>query len=196
MFQFFSDLLKAFQNANGGHKLLLVLLLIAGCAGVVCWERWTAGFRLGKLERSARILEQVSHVDGVDTNQVRTLSRHIATQLEDILGLQQVTVPTHSYAVRFGMGFIPWFILSLVFLPSVARQGKSEASAVFGAWAVGAIVAALCAFFPEGRWPWRHVLKYPIAVLVLAFLCGMVAAIGSATRTKIRQQQAEHPPAN
>jgi hypothetical protein len=196
MFQFFSDLLKAFQNATGGHKILLVLLLCAGCAGVVCWERWTAGFRLGKLERSARILEQVSHLDGVDTNQVRILSRHITTQLEDILGLQQVTVPVHSYAVRFGMGFVPWFVLSLMFLPSVVRKGRSEVSAVIGAWAFGAIVAAICAFFPEGQWPWRYVLKYPIAVLVLAFMCGMVAAIGSATRRKIRQRQTEQPPTN
>ena len=188
MFEFFTHLLKAFQNASKRQVAALIAFLIVLFIGVVCWERWTAGFRLTKLERASSILEHISRINGVDTNQVVTLLTNITDQLADILVKQAASVG-HSFLVRLGLGFSPWFVLSLLFVPSVLRKGKKEASAVFGVWAIGTISAFICAFLPEGQWPWRHVLIYPGSSFLLFMIFVIVVAVGASSATKKKTEQ-------
>jgi len=185
IFQFLSDLLKALLNSSGWQKLILVILLAVACVGLVGWERWTAGFRLTKLERSVRIIEQVSHIQGVDTNQVLTLSHHIMKQLAEVLRPDGESIaPMHPYSRRLVMGIIPWLLMSILLIPSALRKAESVWSLFIGVFVIGGIVAAGLANLPEGQWPWRYVLWYPIAVFLISFFCGLIAAILSGAKSR------------
>jgi hypothetical protein len=184
MFEFFTHLLNAFQNASKRNIVALFAFLFVICIGCFFWERWTASFRLTRLERASGILEHVSHVPGADTNQVIILSGRIVRQLADIIGLEEAPSKKHSFALRLILGFCPWFLLGLLFVPTALRKGKREASAIFGAWAVGIIFAVICAFLPEGQWPWRYLLVYPSISFVVFMGLMVVIALTASTKQK------------
>ena len=184
MFEFFTHLLKAFQNTSKQNIVALFGFLLVMSVGGFLWERWTASFRLTKLERASGILEHISRVNGIDTNRVVVLSEQIIKQLADIIRVGEPPSKKHNFILRLALGFCPWFLLGLLFIPTVFRKGKAEAGAVFGAWAVGFIFAFVCAFLPEGQWPWRYLLIYP-SISFLAFM-GLVVVVAVSASTKQR----------
>ena len=100
----------------------------------------------------------------------------------DIIRVGEAPSKKHNFILRLALGFCPWFLLGLLFTPTLFRKGKTEAGAVFGAWAVGFMFAFVCAFLPEGQWPWRYFLIYP-SISFLAFM-GLVVVIAVSASKK------------
>ncbi len=191
MFEFFTQLLATFQQASRRQlfalfTFLAILVLVAGL-----WERWTAGFRLTKLERATAILEHVSQIPGTDTDAVQRLADHVTGQVAAILAIPGPSAVSHTYLTRVGVSFLVWFGLSLFMLPSVLRKSKSKGATLLGVLILNLLPALLSGLFPEGNWPWRHVVLYPLVVLVITFFIGLVAAIAIPSFVKARDM-AQH----
>lgn len=105
MFEFFTQLLTAFQKATRKQIIgLLTFLAVLGLAFIL-WERWTANFRLTKLERATAVLEHLSQLPGSDTNTIQRLSNHVVMQVTEILDLPSPS-KKHSYLSRVLLGFL------------------------------------------------------------------------------------------
>jgi hypothetical protein len=108
-----------------------------------------------------------------------------------ILALPGPAAVSHPYLTRVGVNFLVWFGLSLFMLPSALRKSSSKGATFMGVLILNILSALLCGLFPEGNWPWRHVVLYPLALLAVTFLAGLVAAIAIPSFVKARDR-AQH----
>ena len=176
MFEFLSSILKLWQGSSNKQRFGLVFFVIVIFLGVVLFEKWTAGFRLSRLEHSASILQIVAQVPEVNTNEVSAIAHSITTQLSDIVGCSQKETNGHSLFVRYLFSLIPWFFLGAILFVSALRKDRSEISAAYGIWGFGIIFSILAMFLPEGNWPWPHIAIYPLLFLIVFIGFTMIIA--------------------
>ena len=193
MFEFFNNILKLWQGSSRRQRgsLVILFIVIVLCVGV--YERWTAGFRLAKLERSAHILQTVAQVPAADTNALAVITHSISSQLADVVGTARAESTGHSLITRFLIGLVPWFALGLLFVPSALRKDRSELSAAYGAWGFGIFFSLLAMFLPEGPWPWPHILVYPFLSLIVFIGFVMVIASSRGKKSQDKKSQTTKP---
>jgi len=180
------ELLSMLQTASRKQLLLClgILVLIGIAAGL--WEHWTAGFRLTKLERAAGILEHIATVPGNDATNAKRIADHITHQVAAILDVPSASLPQHSYLQRVAIGGAGWFGLNMLIALTTFRRNERKASTFLGMTFASLLPALVAGLFPDGSWPWRHLLWYPVGTTVGIFFLALVAAIIIPSFTKAR----------
>lgn len=191
MFEFFNNILKLWQGSSKSQRGGLIAFFICLILAVGVYERWTAGFRLSKLERSAEVLTAVSQVPSTSTNDVASIAQSITSQLADVVGVDNGVVKRRSLISRFLVGLVSWFLLGLAFVPNAIRKDRSELTAAYGAWGFGVFFSVLAMFLPQGHWPWPHLLVYPILSLIIFMGFVMAISASSSKKTKIETTEPE-----
>jgi len=188
MIDFLTQIIRTLQNASKKQigELLLILTLIA--IGVALYERWTASFRLSKLQRAASVVESLAKAHNISTDRLNIVSTAIIAQLQEVICPDHIAGKRQAKGLRFLVGLTPWIALSLFFLPGIIRKGD-EMHAIWGAWAFGVITSFCTMFFPEVYWPWFHLLVYPFVVLFSAFIVGLVAGFRNNVRHRLDQEK-------
>lgn len=182
MFDFLVNVLKLWRESSNRQRIGLVFFVVVIFLGIVLFEKWTAAFRLSRLDRSASILQIVSQVPEVNTNAVSAIAHSITTQLSAIVGCSQKETQGHSLFVRYLVSLIPWCFLGVIIYISVHRKDRSEISGVYGVLGFGVFFSFLAMLLPEGKWPWTHIAIYPI--LFFAVIIGLTMIFASSHGTK------------
>ena len=193
MYESIPQLVKAFQIDSWKQVRGLILSLAIIALGVTIYERWTATFRLSRLDKAASILDKVVNVGCVDSNQAVSVSNEIITQLRTVISNEKKTHPTHTYISKFIVGLVPWFLFAITLKRAffVSKKNNSEVGAFWPVVIFGMMVSLLAMFLPEMKWPWAHIAYYPLAVFVAFVGIGTISA--GVSKSRINSDKEKKP---
>lgn len=186
--------LKFFFAELTWRKLLAAFILLA--LGFGCYERYTASFRLGRLQQATELLARLQEVQARSTNSTPDLERaRTALMVQAVQAIEEKPVSldfipsTLTFSIdgmwKFIAGGVLWFAVGLFQLSKIkTKQGRNTLLSLL-------IVAAASGFVaiqvPAIWWPWFHILIYPwlfIAAVASAFvpIAIIAPALGAAQR--------------
>ena len=175
-FQFFEKLVTQFTWRCLG---LVMSLLLVVFVGFVIYESYTGAFRLGRMERTVRILEALAELE--DNAAVRQdpalleVHKRLCTQLVVLTGGSPSGLALPPPLLKTLAAILPWLVLIIPFLCQRVRGDESAGKALLGVLAIGALFTIVGGFLPLSDRTWLNYWVYPwvsffsALVLILVF---------------------------
>jgi len=177
--------LKLPEKITKRHIGIVLLIFLCVVIGMFVVEYYTSYFRFSRLVKATQLLKDLSDIkDKIqDDEKLRNVHEAILANLEDILGIEAAQLKEHSRFWKFVLGFIPWFLLSTLFIPSI-KKGRRDLNVLYGVWIIGCFFAFISMFLPELFWPWLHLIVYPILLIVLFAILSIVFTMRASSEEK------------
>ena len=177
----FAELLRYFHKPSLSKILTVLGILGAGLLAVLCYELYTASFRLERLQKAADLFVRLEEIRLHGTNSPPEMRRAYTALIDQTTEaieekpvslrhlFAQFTLSTDSLW-KFLAGAGLWLVLALLQLPRAAtRPGKDR---FLGLILLAVASGSVGMFVPQVGWPWFHLLLYPwlflLAMLVAA----------------------------
>jgi len=177
LFEALGQLISDFSWRRAGSALLVLVVILLG---FVIYESYTAAFRLGRIERTARILSSLAELEeSQGLRQDESLSQvytELTRRLEALAAGTTSGTGIPSHLARILAAFAPWFLVGLGFLWQRSRGDKSAGKALGGVVVMSVpfvIGGALLPQMPNGiinylAYPWGSFLFFIVVILVLS----------------------------
>lgn len=192
-------LLKFFVEFSWRRLVAVLIVTILIVFGFLMYERYTSGFRLGRLQKQAELLAALNQLHAANIRADPRLTQmydrlvvdtDAASQTEP-LSITFFSLPAGMFTngiAKFFAGAAPWAFIGVFFIRGIFRGDKSSGSAFLGMIVFVVLFGTIGAALPTIWWPWFNLWIYPICHFLL-FLLGVLIYSIRATR-KQRQSNA------
>ena len=146
------------------HIITLIVLFLVFVGSVILYESYTSNFRLSRLDKATRLLHELVDLRPLvqADEQMKSTYSALVSALDDITGSVQPAVHKHSWLLRLLGGFWLWYLFGV----AISKSTPKDNNARYGIWIMGLLVAVVCSFLPESRWPWYHFIVYPLGSII------------------------------
>ena len=164
--------------------ILVITFLVLTALSIILYERYTSTFRLTRLETATHLLKELVELKPrVESDpDLKTTHDSLLSALNSIVGtveVEQKHTP-HSFTARLIGGLWMWIIFGI----AMGNSNSTDKTARYAVWVLGTIISLICVPLPEGAWPWRHYLLYPIVSISMIFLALMILGITASSKEK------------
>jgi hypothetical protein len=175
VFQAFERLVTQFSWRRLTFWILFFIVVVTGFWS---YERYTAQFRLRKLEHATALLERLELLrrqpNALQDTTLASAFREIRDQLDTVLR-QTSLMPAVSPTVWKGIaGAAPWLLLALAFVPSVRRGESDTAAAIAGVLILAVVFGVLGIVLPTALGPNLLYIVYPLGSFFFIMLIALV----------------------
>lgn len=187
--------LKFFSEFSWKRLLAIVIVAILVAVGFILYERYTSGFRLGRLQKQAELLVTLNQLQTANIHSDPRLGKiydRLAADADDAAQTKPLTIsflalPSGMFnhvIAKFLAGAAPWAFIGLFFIPGILRGDKGSASALLGVTVFIVLFGAIGAVLPNIWWPWFNLWIYPIGHFFLLVILVVVFAVRSGKKQK------------
>ncbi len=171
---------------RAGSALLVLVVLLCAFA---MYESYTASFRLGRVDRAARILNNLVALEdneGIKTDEALSeIHAKLVNRLGQLTDFSKPDSTVVSRLLRALTAFLPWFLLILAFGRRRGRGDKSAGSALGGTIVLAIPFVVGGVLLPQMHLGLINYIVYPWG----SFLCFAVIALIASKATKRRRQE-------
>ena len=200
MGEFLAELTKLL-NTPTRRKVLTVLGILLLCAAVILiYERYTATFRLSRLQKEHELLIRLEEVQKGQTNynnELRLAREALTTHTVELLQEKPLSLAfvsanlTLSWdtAVKFIFSSLGWWAIVLYnFTLNKSIVSKGD---IYGNITIAIVAGVAGAMFPAFLWPWFHLLIFPFlfAISILSLVLSIGLLITSFRSAKQKAQR-------
>lgn len=199
MADFFTELLKILGTPTRARLFGLLFLMGFCTLALLSYERYTATFRLSRLEKQTELLTRIRELQMQGTNSAPELEkarRALIDQAIQVIEEKPITLEFVPSKLSFSMdslkkffaGALFWLVIAACHIPKIkSKEGKDTFSGVL----VCAIISGFAGLFvPPIWWPWFHVLIFPwlfLAILTIAMIPFIIISVNFGTAKKKAQ---------
>lgn len=174
------ELLKSVVGGSQNKITTLVSLLLLAGVVFIAYERFTASFRLGRLQREAVLLSQIQEIQAKGTNamtpelsQLNTvlLSNASKTITENRFSLEFIPSKlsfSFDSLWKFLTGGILWLAVGVYFL--LKKKTPDYKNTFWGYVTLAGVSGIAGLFVPSIGWPWFHLLIFPWLLIIGIFI--------------------------
>jgi len=176
LFQFFEKLVTQFSWRRLGMALTLLAFVFVG---FTVYESYTAAFRLGRIERTARVLEALVKLEANETLYQNPALTEVHRKLVDRLALLTGVGPSGEVLppvlLKALSAVFPWLTVCIPFLWQRARGDESAGKALLGVIVIAVPLVIIGGVLPLSRHTWINYWAYPwgslfcVLTLILLF---------------------------
>ncbi len=188
--------LKFFSEFSWRRLLAIVIVGMLVAVGFILYERYTSGFRLGRLQKQADLLVTLNQLQAANIRSDPRLAKiydRLVADADDAAHTKPLSISffappsgMFSHAVaKFLAGAAPWAFVGLFFIRGILRGDKTSASALLGVIVFIVLFGVIGAALPNVWWPWFNLWIYPIG----HFLLFVIAVVLYTVRSGRRQSQ-------
>jgi hypothetical protein len=194
---FITELIKYLGSPTRGKWPILITTIVFGLILLVSYERYTATFRLGRLQKESDLLARLQETQMRSTNvldpelirlQAVLLANAAKTIEEKPISLEFVPSKlTFSFDSlwKFVWGGSLWLVFAIIWLPkSKTKEGKEQIKGFFVLAVVSGVIGL---FVPPIWWPWFHIFIFPWLLIICFFIAIAPFAIVIANFQKARK---------
>ncbi|EMI20528.1 membrane protein [Rhodopirellula maiorica SM1] len=166
--QFFEKLVTEFTWRRLGFILALLFLAI------ICttfYEMYTGHFRLGRIERAADLLtqlsEQAEQISESKSDDAKEVHKALLNDLAAYVSPEPVQVSAPDWLWKAGAAAVPWLLLAIVFY----FVTEDDFGNLLGGLLIVAIpIAFIGAVLPDFSRSWINYYGYPIGAMILVLV--------------------------
>jgi competence protein ComGC len=197
MADFFAELLKIFSEPTWRKIAMVLSLVLASLVALLVYERYTASFRLSRLQKETELLTRLQEIQNRGTNRSPDLDRaQMALVVQTVQAIEEKPfalefVPTRlTFSMdslwKFFAGGTIWWVYGLFQLSKIkTKEGKKE---FYGTLSIALIMGFFAMFVPPIWWPWFHIFIYPWLLMVAVIVVLLPLAIPAFGRAKKKAQ--------
>ncbi len=203
MGDFFTELLKTFTEPGRKQLTAIVFVVISVCLGFVgflAFERYTASFRLSRLQKEVDVLTRLMEIEKSSGNEpskeLQKARKALIEHTAGIIAEQPVSLAFVPSSLRFSIEsfwkFIAsgaiWWVYVLVCL--LKFKSKKDKPKILEPLMVGGVVGFIGIFVPAIWWPFFHIFIFPLLLLaaVAAVVLPVVIIVSNLQLAKKRAQ--------
>jgi hypothetical protein len=189
--------LKFFSEFSWRRLIAVIVVALLIGLGFILYERYTSGFRLGRLQKQAELLVTLNQLQSGNIRSDPRLGRIYDRLVADAdsaaqakpLSITFFSFPSGLFShalAKFLAGAAPWALVGLFFIRGILRGDKTAGSAFLGILVFIVLFGVIGAALPTWWWPWFNLWIYPIGHFII-FLAAVVfyAARSTKKRSKL-----------
>ena len=166
------DTFALLGSLNWERLIVIVLALAIGIGITLAYEAQTHHFAIERIDRTADVLTKLESLrKNVEENSGAEQSKVILDSLyAQILSISQQTesyLELRKSNLKFAIGFLPWLVMSLIYLTFEGGDGERSWIGFFGALVFGGIFGGIGAVLPDFWWPWGNLAIYPFGIWII-----------------------------
>jgi hypothetical protein len=176
---FITELIKFLGSPTRGKWPVLITLVFLALAILIGYERYTATFRLGRLQKEANLITQLQEIQARGTNmmtpqlnelEATLLTNATLTIQESPISLKYVPSRlTFSFDSlwKFLFGASMWLLFALIYF--FKAKTPAEKNTIKGFIVLSILSGFAGLFVPPIWWPWFHIFIFPW-LFIIGFL--------------------------
>jgi hypothetical protein len=182
--------LKFFAEFSWKRLLATLVVALLIVIGFMLYERYTSGFRLGRIQKQAELLVTLNQLQTANIRSDPKLGKiydRLVADADDAAQTKPLSIsffvfPSSMFShviAKFLAGGAPWTLIGLFFIPGILRGDKGSASALLGVTVFVVLFGVIGAVLPNIWWPWFNLLIYPTGHFVLLLTLVIIYAVRS-----------------
>jgi len=193
---FITELIKYLGSPTRGKWPILITIIVFGLTLLVGYERYTATFRLGRLQKESDLLARLQEIQMRSTNamtpELIRIQAVLLTNAARTIGERPISLEFVPTKLTFSFdslwkcfwGGSLWLAFAILWLPkSKSKEGREQIKGFFVLAVISGIIGL---FVPPLWWPWFHIFIFPWLLIICVLIAIAPFAIVIASFQKAR----------
>lgn len=181
------DTFELLSSLNWERLIVIVLALAIGIGITLVYETQTHHFAIDRIDRTVDVLVKLESLrENLEANpkpeQSKVILDSLYAQIHAISQQTETYLEFRRSSLKFAIGFLPWLVMSLIYLTSDGGDGRRSWIGFFGALVFGGIFGGVGAVLPDFLWPWGNMAIYPFGIWIVLLV--IFAKFGGNNRGK------------